>query len=401
MSDTSNRAASPFRDEPVGASASSGLSALDILEALGKGKGVFFGIVFAGVLAGLAVALLMPKRYTASTIVLPPQQQSSSVGALAQLGALAGMAGLTQAMKSPDEMYVSFLKTRQVQNAVIKQLGLMERYGADTQDAARSRLADKVLVNADKKSGLIYVTAEDEDPQFAARLANLHVDELKGLLAKLTITEAQQRRRFFEEQLGKARRALAHAEQVFRTEQARTGFVVTQALAESGIKSSIALRSEIANREVQLSALNKFATQQHPDVKRLLAELAALRAQLDQLEGGAGNQNPLSSNGSKAVLAFRDMKVQEAALEALMRQFEIARMDEAQEGPQVQQVDVATAPEIASGPRKLWVVLGATFASLFVGFFAAIGYALLKDNATTNRERWRAVGHAWALSRRG
>lgn len=386
--------------EQDGLSGHRALSTLDVLEALGKGKTVFLAVLLIGMVMGIAAALIMPKRYSAATIVLPPQSQSASSSALVQLGALAGMAGLGAPAKSPDEMYVSLLKTREVQGAVIDQLGLVARYGVETHDAARARLADKVVVLADKKAGLIHITAEDADPEVAARLANLHVNALRRLLSRLAISEAQQRRQFFEKQLGKAREALANAEQVFRDEQARSGFVIAQALAESGMQASITLRSEIANREIRLSALRAFATQEHPDVKRLLSELAALRAQLQQREGGAGQASPAGASGSKAALAFRDMKVQEAALEAVMRQLEIARLDEAQEAPQLQQIDVATAPELASGPRKLWVVGGAALASLFVGLFAAIAYGLLLDNAASNRERWQAVRRAWGFSAR-
>lgn len=376
------------------------LSTLDVLEALGKGRWIFAVVLLIGFSVGIAVVLLMPKRYVASTLLLPPQTQSASSSALVQLGALAGVAGLGATAKSPDEMYVSLLKTRHVRNEVIEQLGLVSRYEVTTQDAARSRLADKVVILADKKAGLIHLTAEDADPVVAARLANLHVDALKRLLSKLAISEAQQRRQFFEKQLVKARDALASAELLFRDEQARSGFVIAQALAESGMQASISLRSEIANREVRLSALRSFTTQEHPDVKRLVSELAALRAQLQQREVGLGQPSVAGVSGSKAALAFRDMKVQEAALEAIMRQLEIARLDEAQEAPQVQQIDVATAPELASGPRRLWVLGGAAIASLFVGLFAAIAYGLLLDHASSNRDRWQAVRKAWGFSAR-
>lgn len=376
------------------------LSTWDVLEALGKGKVVFVTVLLIGLALGAAAALIMPKRYSASTIVLPPQIQSASSSALLQLGALAGMTGMNAPVKSPDEMYVSLLKTRDVQGVVINELGLIARYGVETQDAARARLADKVVVLADKKAGLIHVTAEDADPEIAARLANLHVDALRRLLSRLALSEAQQRRQFFENQLLKARDALASAEQAFRDEQASSGFVIAQALAESGMQASISLRSEIANREVRLSALRVFATQEHPDVKRLLSELSALRAQLQQREGGLGQPSAAGAGGSKAALAFRDMKVQEAALEAVLRQLEIARLDEAQEAPRLQQIDVATAPELPSGPRKLWVLGGASLASLFVALFAAIAHGLLLDNAASNRDRWLAVRRAWGISAR-
>ncbi len=56
-------------------------------------------------------------------------------------------------------------------------------------------------VSSDKKSGVISVEVDDEDPKFAAELANAHAGEVTKLLGRLAVSEAQLRRVFFEQQL--------------------------------------------------------------------------------------------------------------------------------------------------------------------------------------------------------
>ena len=52
------------------------------------------------------------------------------------------------------------------------------------------------------------------------------------------------------------------------------------------------------------------------------------------------------------VRARRELKLQETLLESMVRQYEIAKLDEAKEGPALQQVDVALPPDYKSKPSR-------------------------------------------------
>lgn len=376
------------------------LTLIDLLTALGEEKKLFLGIWLGGTALAAAVVFSLPRTYSATTLLLPPQQQqSAAAGALAQLGALAGVAGAAAGVKTPDEMYVAFMKTQRLQKALVDKLGLRQRYESNSPEEARFRLDRMVQVNSDKKTGLISVTADDHDPAFAAKLANAYVTELGGMLASIAVSEAQQRRVFFEQQVTKAQRALNNAETTFRKEQERHGFLVTQALAESGAKTQIELQSQIAAREVQLRALTQFMTQQSQEVQRMTAELAALRQQLRTLQSGQGRDRADSDapTRSAAIDAYRDMKIQEAALEALVRQLEMARLDEAKEGPLLQQVDVAVPPERPSKPKRAYLA-GASSLMLFL---AGVVIAFTRWNNRRHLQdpllarKWLSMRKAW------
>jgi len=377
------------------------ISLLDLATALGEEKATLFAIPLLTTLVAVGVSLLMTPIFTAKTVVMPPQQQQSgAAAALASLGGLAGLAGAAGGIKSPDEMYVALLGSNNLQNRLIADLKLQERYEAKTLTDTRAALKAQVRFSADKKSGLLNIEADDKDPAFAAELANRHVAELRTMLGRLAVTEAQQRRVFYEQQIQQTQDKLAVAEVAFRAAKEKSGMQVTSVLAETGVRASAELRGQIAAREVQLQAMSRFATAQNPDTQRIASELAALRSQLNKTEQGSGESKAAASPlHQEAVKSYRDVKVQEAMLEVLIRQYELARVDESKEGPLIQQVDEAVAPERKSKPKRAQIVLVAAFAGLFLGVLVAFVRRALKkaQSDPASAGQWLALKKAWSL----
>jgi uncharacterized protein involved in exopolysaccharide biosynthesis len=376
------------------------ISLLDLAIALGEEKKTLFA--FPTVFGAVAVvaALFMTPIFTAKTVMMPPQQQQSgAASALASLGALAGIAGSAAGIKSPDEMYVAFLQSVTLQNALIEKFKLKERYNAKTMIDAQTALKGAVRISSDKKSGLLSIEVDDKDPAFAAELANAHVEQLKHMLGQLAVTEAQQRRVFYEQQMLKTQDALAQAEADFRAAKESSGMQVTAVIAEAGVRASAELRAQIASREVQLQALGRFATPQNPDLQRISSELSAMRAQLSKLEQGTGGADKATPTQQAAVKAYREIKAREAMMGVLTAQYESARVDEAKEGPLVQQVDVATAPERKAKPKRAMIVIVATLAGLFLGVLVAFVRQAMKKSAKDpeTAQRWSQLKKAWSL----
>lgn len=374
-----------------------GLTLLDLLIALGHDKKMFFLLWGLGIALTLGVVLLLPRSYSASAVILPPQSQQNSgvnLSMLSQLGPLAGLAGGVSGFKTPDGMYIELFKTRRLQDALVKRFNLMERYQATSPGGARAELTSRVSLLSDKKSGLLTITVDDADAQFAAKLANAHADELAVILNELALTEAQQRRHFFENQVDKAIRDLNNAEIVFRKAQEEGGIVVSQALAEASVKTGVELRSRIISKEVQLQALSRFATAQSPEAQQLASELGALRRQLANVEeGNAGEGRP--AKGLEAVKAFREFKVREAALESLVRQLEIAKIDEARDGPQLQLIDPAVPPERVSKPHRSRLAIAGAALSGMLAFLVCAYRGGVRRYANGGDHRWPLLRQAW------
>lgn len=171
--------------------------------------------------------------------------------------------------------------------------------------------------------------------------------------------------------------------------------VISQALVEANVKASVSLRTEIANRQVRLQALSRFATQKSEEYQRLVAELDGLQKQLQLVEKGNQSAAGSSASGSNAVAAYRDVKVLEATLEALLKQFEIAKLDEAREGPLLQTVDAARPPDNPSSPGKIQICAVGGLISLFAAAFTALFFHRAKHPAEGRSGQMTRLKSAW------
>ncbi len=375
---------------------------MDVLTALGEEKLTFVAVTFVACLIGVASSLLMTPIFSARAVIMPAQQGGGASSALASLGALSGLAGLSGfagGIKSSDEMYIALMRSQTVQLSLIDKLALKDRYHSKTTEDARQSLNSAVSLRSDKKSGLITVEAQDTDPQFAAKLANAQVAELSLLLGHLAITEAQQRRLFYEQQIDKTQQSLAVVEARLRQALGKSGLQMTSLMAEGAIRGGADIRGQIVAREIQLQALGRFITPQNPEMQRLSSELSALRAQLAKFEQGSGHNSSATPLQQEAAIAYRDLKVQEAKLEAFVRQLEVAKMDEAKEGPAVQVLDVALPPELRSEPKRRKMVTAYLVIGALLGLVMALGKAYLRrvSQSATGRERWVDLKRSWSF----
>ena len=354
------------------------VSLTEILTWLGENKRLIGTVTAAAAVVSLAVALLMTPVYTARASFLAPgsQQQSGSAAALAALSSLGGLGGLgALSAKTPDDLYVALLKSDSVLRGLDSRFDLKARYRVDNHEALRRVVPGYIRVTADKKSGVIGVEVDDENPQFAADVANAHEAEVTKLLGRIAVSEAQLRRVFFEKQLQDTKENLVKAEQELRGVQEKSGVIVLDKQAEALITNAALLRAQIAEREVQLRVLRTSATAQNPAVIRLNSEVQGMRAELARMESAQGGSpgsaidlpvGKLPEASIDYVRAKRELKLQETLLEAMVRQYEIAKLDEAKEGPALQQVDVALPPDHKSKPARALIVVVSTLLVLML-----------------------------------
>lgn len=335
---------------------------LDLLQVVADNLRLLIaGPLLAGLVA-LGITFAIEPTYTATTRFMPPlQQQSSAAMALQSLGALGGLAGAATGLKNPNDQFIGLVGSESVANALIDQFKLVSRYEVDFKVDARLRLSKLTRVTAGKDN-LITIEVDDKDPAFAAQMANANVDELAKLLSRLAITEAQQRRVFFEKQLAQTRQNLAIAESALRTSGVNGS--AAKSSPEVAIKAVAETQARIAAQEVKLSTMRGYLTESSPDFKLALTELYALRAQLGKAESSAAGSAPVNGADSNYIARLRDVKYNETLNELFTKQFELAKADEAREGPVIQIVDVAEAPERRSKPKR---ALTAVLVSLAAG----------------------------------
>lgn len=319
---------------------------------LGQWKIIVAGSVLAGA-AGLGVASLMKPVFTARTVVMPPQQQqSSAAAALGSLGALAGLAG--GSIKSPVDQYIALMQSATVSDRLIDRFKLMEVYEEEFRSVARKTLLTKAIITAGKKDGLIVVEVDDHDPKRAADIANAYVDELRLMTNTLAVSEAQQRRRFFEQQLEVTKKRLTEAQVALQESGFSAG--VLRAEPKAAADGYARLRAEVTAAEVRLQTMRRTLADSAPEMQQQQAQLEALRSELAKLEQ---REAAPSSKDAGYIGRYRDYKYQETLFDLYAKQFELARLDESREGGLIQVVDVATAPDRKSKPKRAMYALGA------------------------------------------
>ena len=336
------------------------ISLLDLLQTIVDNlRLLIIGPLVVG-LAALGISFAVPPTYTATVKFLPPQQQQSAAASmLASLGGLGGLAGAAAGLKNPADQYLAFMKSNSVQDELIERFKLQERYETKFKDDTRLTLTANARASSGK-DGIISIQVDDKDPKFAADLANAHVDELQKLLARLAVTEAQQRRAFFEKQLSQVKEKFTEAEQALRA----TG--VSSSVLKSNPTSALAavagLKAQVTAQEVKVGAMRGYLAETAPDFKQAMTELANLRAQLAKQE----KDEPAAAAGQGDYVAkFREFKYQETLFELFARQFEMAKVDESREGAVIQVLDAAQPPERKSKPKKALIAIIATLATGF------------------------------------
>ncbi len=354
---------------------------LEPLIVIAKHKLLIVRTVGIVIILATVAAFLIPNTYTATSKLMPPQQsQSAATAMLGQLGPLAGMATKDLGLKNPSELYVTMLTSRTVADTLIDRFDLKAAYRVRNMTDARQRLAEASEI-ATGRDGVITISVDDRDPKRAADLANAYVDELTSLTRTLAMTEAGQRRLFFEQRLQQESADLANAEQDLQRTQEKTGILQLDSQAKAVIESAATLRAQIAAKEVQLTAMEAFATAQNPD--RVLAEqeLAALKAQLAAMQRSKGTDElgvkmgNVPSGGLEYVRKMRELKYHESVFELLAKQYEAAKVDEGRNPVVIQVLDKAVKPETKSRPKRASLIMVA----LLIGCFLSILWAFLLE----------------------
>jgi len=399
------------------------VSLLDISVLLVRDRRFILRFVAGAALLSVIISLVLPVKYEAKVVLMPPQPQTSSmasallsglgsvgsVGSLGSLGSLAGGLG-SLGIKTQSDLYVSLLKTRTVEDAMIRRFNLMSEYRLKRMSDARKEFERRTTVLAGTKDNLITITLEDRNPERAAQLANGYVEEFRKLSASLAITEAARRRLFFEQQLQPAKENLAEAEEAMRKTQQTTGVLQIDSQARALIESAAVLRAQVTAKEVQIEAMRSYAAEDNPDLILVKQQLSALQKQLQQLAGSDRDpgsdiilsKGRVTGSGLEFIRRYRDLKYHETVYELLTKGLELAKLDEARQGEVLQTVDAAVPPDKKSfPPRTVIVVLSTVIAFLIAIFWITTREAMRRAFAAPeNRRRLEAMKLYWKAKSR-
>lgn len=358
----------------------------------------------------LAIAFLLPKRYTSTARIMPP---SSSTGGTALLAALAGrgtalaglgsLAGGLLGGGGNTALFIDLLRSGTVSGHLIDRFDLLHVYHSRYRIDAAKHLTRITKIVDDKKSGVITLTVTDSDPVRARDLAQAYLDELNQLVNRTNTSSARQERIFLERRLQGVRADLEKAQHQLGDFSSTNATIDIKEQARATVDAASRLEVQMIAEQSALNSLRQIYGDDNVRVRSAQARIAVLRGEMAKL--GGSSEAPLTdgktaaANSSGSVenslypplrqlprLAvpyadlYREVQVQEGVYQLLTQQYELARLQEAKDVPVVSVIDAPGIPEKKSFPPRLLLSLILTAAAV-LAFCAAL----------LIRNQWRQV----------
>jgi uncharacterized protein involved in exopolysaccharide biosynthesis len=339
-------------------------------------KAVATGLVLAAI-----IAFLIPPRYQSEAQLMPPDSGGSGAmlaAASSKIGMLAGplLDGLL-GNKSSSALYVGVLQSRTISDDLVNRFDLRKVYKVSRMEDARKILAENTIVSWERKSGIVKILVTDRSPQRSADLAGAYVDELNKLMSSISTSSAQRERIFLEERLKGVTAELEKDEREFSEFASKNTAIDIKEQGRMMVETTAKTQGQLVAAEAQLEGLRQIYGEENARVKGARAQIAKLRSELQKMGGNAGqaDNNPnslypslrrLPSLGVTYGDLYRRMKVQEAVYETLTQNYELAKVQEAKDTPNVKVLDEPTIPERKSFPPRMAIMfIGGLLAFLF------------------------------------
>jgi uncharacterized protein involved in exopolysaccharide biosynthesis len=345
-------------------------------------------VTLYALLVSAAIAYLIPKKYETTTRLMPPDNQSSSglmMTAAAMTsnvgGGLAGIANDVLGLKSSSDVFVGILGSRTVADRLIDQFDLKKVYHSSHMEDLRKDLAAHTSVGVDRKSQIISITVTDNSPERAAAMAQAYVQELNKLVADLSTSSARRERVFLEGRLEQVNKDLEVAERDFSQFASKNTAVDVKEQAKAMVTAAAELQGQMIAAQSQYEGLRQIYTDSNPRVRTIKARIDELQRQLDKIGGKGESATDVESApgdsfypsirklpllGVTYADLYRRTRIQEAVLEALTKEYELAKVQEVKEIPAVKVLDVAPVPDKKSFPPRLLIIFIGTLSAFVV-----------------------------------
>jgi chain length determinant protein EpsF len=268
--------------------------------------------------AGVAVTLLMPKQYMASSSLIVEVRIDPALGALAP------------ALAQPSYLatQVEVLKSERVAARVVKMLGVersasaVQQWREDTNakiplDRYFANLLQKGLgVEPSNGSNVLNIYFSSPDPIFAQAAANSFAQAYMDISVELRVAPARQSAAFLDEQTKVLRTNLEEAQDRLSKYQQEKGIVVSDERLDQESARYNALVTQLAmaqTEQVEASTRQRnTGTETSPDVlssgavQGLKAQLAASETKLSEMSAILGRNHPSRIQLEAQIKELRD-----------------------------------------------------------------------------------------------
>lgn len=240
------------------------ISLVDLFYLIWKKRSLIISLFVISVIIALIYSLLSPKIYEAKTVILLPQQASTTSSALSLIAQnLPISLGLPS---TPSANMVAILKSRSAAEYVFNKLNLRDYFREKNYEDALEELMKSIKVAVNDKENTIILTAEARDPKLAADIANTYVEALGKINASLGIYTAKRTKEFLEKQIERVRKDLEIAENKLKEFQEKKLIFSVDEEAKAIINALANIEAEMQMTSISL----KVAKDNFENLKREL-----------------------------------------------------------------------------------------------------------------------------------
>jgi uncharacterized protein involved in exopolysaccharide biosynthesis len=402
-----------------GLSVAAGRDVWGWLELLWEKRRRLLGWSLAGTaLAGLLAAAL-PSKFQSTARVLPSENSPTAMMMAGSSMAVPGAGPISELIgaRTPGALFAAILRSDTVEDALIDRFDLRHVYHVRGYQRARTKLSDDTVISEDKKSGIVTVTVTGGEQPRVASLTNAYLEEADKVLQSLNTSAAHREREFLETRIAVVRQGLLSDEQQLARFSSRSSALDIKEQGKAAFEMASRIQGEWIATRSELQGVRQMYGPDHPQVRSLEAKAAALRASLDrmgatpgeaqgnvpqdasqnepgQAPGGSGldylSLGRLPAVGAGFADLSREVQLQESVYEALVKQYEIAKVEEAKQTPRLRVIDPGMAPERRSSPRIFVLFVLCTVCGLVAGVLAVLGSAAWRDSPPGSG--WKRLG---------
>ncbi len=344
-------------------------------------------VVGVGTLVVAGFSFLIPNKYTSTAQLMPPDWRPPSgeliLSALAGGGGSMGrsLSGVLSGGATPSATYIGILESRTVQDSIVNRLDLRRVYHCKFDVDARKALAKETDIVADRKSGIISIAVTDKDRYLARNIAEAYVQELDKLVDNLSTSSARRERIFLESRLKSIKANLDTSSRALSEFSSRNATLDIERQGEATVDAAGRLQAELIAAQSELSGLEAAYTGENVRVREAQGRVNELQEQLRKMTGAGTSANAANHHPDQTLPSVRELPLlgltyfdlsrqvtmEETLYETLTKQYELARVREAEQILPIEVLDAPSLPEKKSGPHRSYIVIFGLFFFLFAG----------------------------------
>jgi capsule polysaccharide export protein KpsE/RkpR len=388
----------------------------DFLKAIWLNRRWLAKVIGLGLLVSIGIALIIPNQYTSTAQLMPPDPQSlsdtsmlSAITGASPIGA--SVAGGLLGTRTASGTYIGILSSQTAQDDIIDRFDLRRIYHRKFYYQARDLLTERTTIVEDKKSGIISISVTDRDPILARNIAKAYIEELDRLVNTLSTSSARRERIFLEERLKSIKSDLDASSVALSQFSSRNATLNPQTQGQALLLSATNLQSQLIIAQSELNGLKTQYSDDNVRVREARGRVDELQRQLNKM-GSPGvstegadlktdqvypSIRDLPILGATYSDLYREVTMQEAVYEALNKQYELAKVEEAKEIPPIKILDEPQVPEIKSSPHRSVIVLLGILISALAGIVWIVVCKLweISDGSDPVKAIGMAIAHSF------